>query len=137
MVPVATPAPTGNVPKNPRGVFSRTIEWLFSPELFQLKLLAGTAVGVLIIILLAVTCVVFTMRNQARDQLRAHTIKVIRLSSVVEQDISALENAYRGHLLTRKGTYLESSVQLQQLFFTHSEDLTSVLAPTPSKENAS
>ncbi len=128
MVPVATPAPTGNVPNNPRGVFSRTIEWLFSPELFQLKLLAGTAVGVLIIILLAVTCVVFTMRNQARDQLRAHTIEVMRLSSVVEQDISALENAYRGHLLTRKGTYLESSAQLQQLFFTHSEDLTSVLA---------
>ncbi|MDQ3117881.1 MAG: CHASE3 domain-containing protein, partial [Verrucomicrobiota bacterium] len=82
----------------------------------------------LVIILLAVTCVVFTMRNQARDQLRAHTIEVMRLSSVVEQDISALENAYRGHLLTRKGTYLESSAQLQQLFFTDSEDLTSVLA---------
>ncbi len=127
MLRVATPAQTGTIPKVERGVLSRTIEWLFSPELFQLKLLVGTAVGVLVIIVLAVTCVVFTMQFQQRDRLRAHTIEVMRLSSVVEQDLSALENAYRGHLLTRKGTYLESSAQLQQLFLGHSEDLTSVL----------
>ncbi len=128
MVPASSPAPTGNVPKEPRSAFRRRIEWLFSPELFQLKLLVGTAVGVLVIILLAVTCVVFTMRYQKQDQLRAHTIEVMRLSSIVEQDLSALENSYRGHLLTRKGSYLESSSQLQQLFLSHSEELTSVLA---------
>lgn len=33
---------------------------------------------------------------------------MMRLSSVVENDLSAIENAHRGHLLTRKGAYLEA-----------------------------
>ena len=81
----------------------------------------------LVIVVFAVTCIVLTLGNQKRDQMRAHTIEVMRLSSVVENDLSALENAYRGHLLTGKGAYLESSAQLQQLFLRHSEELTGVL----------
>ena len=80
--------------ERPRGkmqsLFRRTVEWLFSPELFQLKLLLGTAVGVLVIVVFAVICIIVTVRNQNRDELRAHTIEVIRLSSVVENDLSAL-----------------------------------------------
>ncbi len=128
MVAASTSSQTRSFSRDKRSRVSRTVEWLFSPELFQLKLLIGTAVGVLVIIVFAVTCVVFTKRNQQRDQLRAHTIEVMRLSSIVEQDLSALENAYRGHLLTREGAYLESSSQLQQLFLSHSENLTTVLA---------
>ncbi len=93
MLPVSTPAKTRNVSGKNHSFFRRKVEWLFSPELFHLKLLVGTAVGVLVIIVLAVTCVVFTFRHQQRDELRAHTIAVTRLSSVVENDIAALENA--------------------------------------------
>jgi len=46
MLSVSTPAETRNVPGNKRGFVHRKIEWLFSPELFHLKLLLGTAVGV-------------------------------------------------------------------------------------------
>ena len=127
MLPVSTPAQSRNVPGNKPGFFRRTIEWLFSPELFHLKLLLGTAVGVLVIVVLAITCVVLTLRNQQRDELRAHTIEVMRLSSVVENDLAALENTYRGHLLTKNGAYLENSARLQELFLRHSEELTGVL----------
>ena len=122
MLPVSTPAETRIVSGKKRGFFRRKIEWLFSPELFHLKLLIGTAVGVLVTIVLAVTCVVFTFRHQQRDALRAHTIEVIRLSSVVENDIAALENAHRSHLLTRNGVYLQNSARLQDLFLQHSKE---------------
>ena len=127
MLSVSTPAETRNVPGNKRGFVHRKIEWLFSPELFHLKLLLGTAVGVLVIVVLAVTCVVLTFRHQQRDELRAHTIEVMRLSSVVENDLAALENTYRGHLLTKNGAYLENSARLEQLFLRDSEELRGVL----------
>ncbi len=128
MLPVPSPAADRNEPGNKRGFLGRTIEWLFSTEMFQFKLLLGTAVGVLVILVLAVTCVVVTRQSQRLDQLRAHTIDVMRLSSVVENDIAALENAYRGHLLTRNGAFLENSARLQSQFLQHSEDLTDMLA---------
>jgi PAS domain S-box-containing protein len=104
------------------------IEWLLSPEHFHLKLLLGTIAGVLVILLLAVICVVMTFRGQQRDRMRSHTIEVMRLSSVVDNDIASLENAYRGHLLTRDGTYLQNFGRLQQLFLKDSGELASVLA---------
>ncbi len=128
MVPVSTPVQSRTALGKQRGVLRRGFEWLFSPELFQIKLLVGTAVGALVIVVLAVTCIVVTLRTQKRAELRAHTIEVMRLSNVVENDLSALENAYRGHLLTRTGTYLESSAQFQELLLKHSEEHTSVLA---------
>ncbi|HEY3663756.1 MAG TPA: PAS domain S-box protein [Chthoniobacterales bacterium] len=127
MVSASTPAQSRTARGGHQALLRRINDWLFSPELFQLKLLAGAAVGVLVIAVFAVTCIVLTLGNQKRDQMRAHTIEVMRLSSVVENDLSALENAYRGHLLTGKGIYLETSAQLQQLFLRHSEELTGVL----------
>ena len=73
MLPVSTPAETRIVSGKKRGFFRRKVEWLFSPELFHLKLLIGAAVGVLVTIVLAVTCVVFTFRHQQLDDAtRAH-----------------------------------------------------------------
>ena len=133
MLPVSTPAGTRIVSGKKRGFFRRKVELLFSPELFHLKLLLGTAVGVLVTIVVAVTNVVFTFRHQQRDTLRAHTIEVIRLSSVVENDIAALENAHRSHLLTRNGVYGQNSGRLQDLFLQHSKDLADVLVDRPEQ----
>ena len=135
MLPVSTPAKTRIVSGKKRGFFRRRIEWLFSPELFHLKLLSGTAVGVLATIVLAVTCVVFTFRHRHRDALRAHTIEVKRLSSVVENDLATLENAHRSHLLTRDDAYPKNSTRLRDFFPQHSKDLP--LAIARSKENVS
>ena len=136
MLPVSTPAGTRIVSGKKRGFFRRRIEWLFSPELFHLKLLIGTAVGVLVTIVLAVTCVVFTFRHRHRDALRAHTIEVKRLSSVVENDIAALENAHRSHLLTRDGAYPKNSARLRDLFLQHSKDLNDALGDSSQQRKS-
>ena len=128
MLPEPIPAIDRHEPGSKRGLLRRKIEWLFSPELFHLKLLLGTAVGVFVILIVAVTCVIVTMQNQTREKLRARTIDVMRLSSVVENDIAELENAYRGHLLNRNGSYLEDSSRQQKLFFEHTEELTEMMA---------
>ena len=67
MLPVSTPAKTRIVSGKKRRFFRRRIEWLFSAELFHLKLLIGTAVGVLVTVVLAATSVIFTFRHQQRD----------------------------------------------------------------------
>ncbi len=128
MLPVPPSADVREVPRKPVRFHRRVLEWLFRPEMFQLKLLLGTAVGIVVILLLAITCVVLTFRRQRQDEMRAHTIEVMRLSSVVENDIAALENSHRGHLLTRNDAYLKDSVRMQEIFLKHSQELTDVLA---------
>ena len=122
MLPVSAPAGTRIVSGIKRDFLRRRIERLFSPEPFHLKLHIGTAVGLLATIVPAVTCVVFTFRHRHRGALRVHTIEVKRLSSVVENDIAALENAHRGHLLTRDGAYLKNSAPLRDLFLQRSKE---------------
>ena len=123
MLPVSTPAGTRIAPGEKRGFSRRRIECPFSPEIFHLKRLSGTAVGVLVTIVLAVTCAVFTFRHRQRDALHAYTIEVKRLSSLVENDIAALENAHRSRLLTRDGAYLKNSAESRDLFHQYSKDL--------------
>ncbi len=89
------------------GLFARCNSWLFSQRHFHLKLLSGTVVGISVIVFLAVLFLFLTLRNHQRDALRAHTIEVIRLSGVIENDIAALEAGHRGYLLTEKTTYLQ------------------------------
>ena len=101
------------------------------PDRFDFKLLLGTIVGVVVIVILAVGCVVWTYRNQQRDEVRTHAIEVVRLGSIVENDISALENAHRGHLLAQGGAYLEDFDHLKVLFAKDSEDLSQVLKGNP------
>ncbi len=104
------------------------LEWLFSPEHFQFKLLLGTAVGVVVIIALAVACFVVTFKNQRQALFRAHTMSVTRLSSVIENDIAALENAHRGYLLTRAPAYRENFDRRKAFLQRHTEELAVLLA---------
>src|SRR3954468_17523630 len=88
------------------GLFRRVGNWLFSKRHFHFKLLSGTAVGVVVIVLLAGPFLYITLRNHAHQTLRSHTIEVIRLSSLIENDISALETGLRGFLLTGDQSYV-------------------------------
>jgi len=123
MLPVSTPAGTRIAPGEKRGFSRRRIECPFSPELFHLKRFSGTAAGLLVTIVLAVICTVFTFRHRQRDALHAHTIEVQRLSSLIENDIAALEKADRSRLLTRDGAYLKDSAQSRDHFHQYSKDL--------------
>jgi two-component system, cell cycle sensor histidine kinase and response regulator CckA len=102
----AEPAPVSAASEPKRaGLFRRCGEWLFSQRHFHFKLLSGTAAGVTVIILLAGIFLYVTLRNNQQENLRAHTIEVIRLSSLIENDIAALETGHRGFLLTGKQNY--------------------------------
>jgi putative flippase GtrA len=89
MLPVSTPAETRIVSGKKRGFFRHKVEWLFTPELFHLKLLIGKAVGVLVTIVLAVACAVFTFRHRHSKDLNdalgrsSHQKRVLQIREIV------------------------------------------------------
>src|SRR3982074_2401380 len=80
-----------------RSIFGRFGDWLFSQRHFHLKLLAGTTFGVAVIIFLVGVFLLVTLRNHYQESLRTHTIEVMRLSSLIANDISGLESSHRGY----------------------------------------
>jgi len=90
------------------GLFRRARAWLFSHRHFHLKLFSGTTVGVSVIVLLVGIFLYVTLRNHGQETLRSHTIEVIRLSSLIENDIAALETGHRGFLLNGNQGYVAS-----------------------------
>src|SRR6266498_5845365 len=104
------PSVDASVPTSPkarrRSIVGRGGDWLFSQRHFHLKLLSGTTVGVVVIIFLAGVFLLVTLRNHYQDALRTHTIEVIRLSSLIENDISSLESGHRGFLLSGTEDYI-------------------------------
>ena len=102
--------PSPSPAKPSKGLFAffrRSASWIFSQQHFQVKLLSGTAAGVVVIVFLAGVFLLVTYRNHHQEALRTHTIEVMRLSSVIENDIAALETGHRGFLLTGKAAYVE------------------------------
>ena len=114
-----------------RSVFGRSAAWLFSPKHFHFKLLSGTAVGIVVITFLAGLFLFVTLRNHHQESLRAHTLEVMRLSSVLENDIAALETGHRGYLLTGDAIYLEPFERRRELIKRRVEELTVLILDSP------
>jgi PAS domain S-box-containing protein len=125
--------PSANLalPQAPPGLIRRAIGWLFSQRHFHFKLLSGTAAGVLVIILLAGIFLYVTVRNHQRETLRAHTIEVIRLSSVIENDIASLETGHRGFLLTGDQAYVVPFDRRRELVRRRLDSLASYILDQP------
>ena len=107
-----------------RSLVGRSAAWLFSAKHFHFKLLSGTAVGIVVITFLAGLFLFVTLRNHHQETLRAHTLEVMRLSSVLENDIAALETGHRSYLLTGSAEYLEPFERRRELIKQRVEDLT-------------
>jgi PAS domain S-box-containing protein len=114
-------------PQKPPGLFNRASNWLFSQRHFHFKLLSGTAVGALVIVLLAGMFLYLTLRNHGQETLRSHTIQVIRLSSFIENDIAALEVSHRGFLLTGDQNYVTPFERQRDLVQTRLGDLQALI----------
>ncbi|MEP6822073.1 MAG: PAS domain S-box protein [Chthoniobacterales bacterium] len=96
-----TPAAATHSDTQPRGsALRRGWDWLFSQKHFHVKLLSGTAAGVVVIIFLAGIFLLVTYKTYQQDVLRAHTTEVLRLAGSLENDLAALETSHRGYLLT-------------------------------------
>lgn len=80
-------------------LFRRVLAWLFGSQHFQIKLLAGTSAAVIAIIGLAGTFLLIALRTHQQEVIRTRTAEVKGLSSLIENDIAALESCYRGFLL--------------------------------------
>src|SRR4051794_38496188 len=127
--PVAELAPERSAP----GLSRRAIAWLFSQRHFHFKLLSGTAAGIVVIALLAGIFLYVTIRNHHQDTLRAHTIEVIRLSSVIENDIATLEADHRGFLLTGDQIYVTPFDRRRDLIRRRLESLTALILDRPAQ----
>ena len=114
-----------------RGIFGRIVAGLFSPKHFHFKLLSGTAVGIAVITFLAGLFLFITLRNHHQETLRAHTIEVMRLGGVIENDIAALETGHRGFLLTGENSYLEPFERRREQLKHRVEDLTGLILDSP------
>src|SRR5450432_3034173 len=116
-----------------QGLFGRALTWLFSQRHFHFKLLSGTAAGVLVIVLLAGAFLYVTIRNHSQDGVRAHTIEVIRLSGLVENDIASLETGHRGFLLTGDKKNLLPFDRLQDLIQRRLDMLSTCIIDRPGQ----
>src|ERR1043166_6293031 len=113
--------------------FRRSAAWLFSQQHFHFKLLSGTAAGVSVIVLLAGIFLYVTLRNHQQEMLRAHTIEVIRVSSLVENDIAALETGHRGLLLTGKLDYVTTINRRRDMIRNNIDHLTALILNNPKQ----
>src|SRR3954451_22412001 len=127
--PVADLAPERSAP----GLSRRAIAWLFSQRHFHFKLLSGTAAGIVVIALLAGIFLYVTIRNHHQDTLRAHTIDVIRFSSVIENDIATLETDHRGFLLTGDQSYVTPFNRRRDMIRRRLENLTALILDRPAQ----
>src|ERR1700731_2260961 len=114
-----------------RSIFGRIGDWLFSQRHFHLKLLSGTTVGVAVIIFLVGVFLLVTLRDHYQDSLRTHTIEVMRLSSLIENDIAGLESSHRGYLLSGSEDYIAPFEKKRGLIKQRIEDLTALILDTP------
>ena len=117
--------------ERPATFFGRSLAWLFSQKHFHVKLLSGTAAGVIAIVFFAAFFVLATYRSYHQETLRAHTINVMRLSSVILNDIAVLETAHRGFVLTGKPSHLEAFEQRREGVKRRVEELTDLIVDSP------
>ncbi len=107
--------------------------WLVSPRHFRFKLFSGTTVGVSVILFLAFIFGTLAYRNHYQETLRKHTIEVIRLGSLVENDLDELEAGHRGYLLTGNPLYLDSFSRRRDLIRDRIDELTNLILESSSQ----
>ncbi|MDQ6656333.1 MAG: CHASE3 domain-containing protein [Verrucomicrobiota bacterium] len=120
-------------PGRTRGRFGRISAWLFSQQHFHVKLLSGTVAGVIVIVLLSGIFLLVTLRNHRQEELRTHTVEVMRLSALVENDIAALETSHRGFLLSGDARDAEAFEHRRGAIKNRVEDLTALIVESSTQ----
>jgi PAS domain S-box-containing protein len=110
------------------GILRRSLAKLLSSAHL---VLSGTTASILIIIFLGSLFVFVALRNHHRDEIRARTLQLTRLSSLIENDVAELENYYRGFLLTHRSQYFAAFQERRNAMKKRLEDLNSRLLDNP------
>src|SRR5438105_11168704 len=110
------------------GILRRSLAKLLSSAHL---VLSGTTASILVIIFLGSLFVFVALRNHPGDEIRARTVQLTRLSSVIENDIAELENYYRGFLLTQRSQYFAPFQERRNVMKKRLEELNGRLSDNP------
>src|SRR5438105_2206918 len=110
------------------GILRRSLAKLLSSAHL---VLSGTTASILVIIFLGSLFVFVALRNHPGDEIRARTVQLTRLSSVIENDIAELENYYRGFLLTHRSQYFAPFQERRNVMKKRLEELNGRLSDNP------
>ena len=90
----------------------------------------------MIIFLVAVFLLV-SLRDHYQDTLRSHTIAVIRLSSLIENDVASLESSHRGFLISGREDYVAAFEKRREAIKQRTQDLTGLSSTAQHSESGS
>ena len=116
-----------------RPLGQRVTDWLFSQRHFHLKLLSGTTIGVAVIVFMVGVFLFVSLRDHYQNTLRIHTIGVIRLSSLIENDIANLESYHRGFLLSGKEEYVSAFDKKRESIKQRIDELTGLIVDSATQ----
>jgi PAS domain S-box-containing protein len=117
-----------NAPQPVSGIVRRSLVKLLNSAHL---VLSGTTAAILVIIFLGSLFVFVALRNHRQDEIRAHAVQLMRLSSAIENDIAELENCYRGFLLTHRSQYFKPFQERRSAMKKRLEELTGHLLDNP------
>ena len=101
--------------------------WLAKENFFFGKLLGSSAAGVLAIVLLGVIFLASTHEKVPLDQLRGTALEALRISSRVESDINAMENAHRDFLASAEAPFRDQFDTARASLFSRIDALRSLV----------
>ena len=110
------------------GILRRSLAKLLSSAHL---VLSGTTASILVIIFLGSLFVFVALRNHHGDEIRARTVQLTRLSSLIENDIAELENYHRGFLLTHRSQYFAPFQERRNAMKKRLEELNGRLLDNP------
>jgi len=109
-------------------IYKRFRSFMKAEDKFYGKLLGSSIVGVLAIAMLAGILLFVAVRDHQFEDLRAKTLEVLRKIGDAENDITTLQAAFRGYLLTGSPAYANAFQQQTALAQTRLEDVASAVA---------
>ena len=110
------------------GILRRSLAKLLSSAHL---VLSGTTASILVIIFLGSLFVFVALRNHHGDEIRARTVQLTRLSSLIENDIAELEDYHRGFLLTHRSQYFAPFQERRNAMKKRLEELNGRLLDNP------
>ena len=102
--------------------------WLARENFFFGKLVGSSAAGILAIVLLGVLFLASTHEKVPLDQLRGTALETLRISSRIEGDISAMENAHRDFLVSAEAPFHEQFDAARTSLLSRTDALRSLVA---------
>ncbi len=102
--------------------------WLSKENYFFGKLVGSSAAGILAIVMLGALFLVSTHEKVPLDQLRGTALETLRVTSRIESDLNAMENAHRDYLASGENEFRLQFLSIRSSLTSRIEALGSLVA---------